>query len=470
MGETAEVIADSRFARVLKSVGIVPTSSLIPEGDQLKELLKMEGRSSNTDSMKSDVGESKGLKQGGDENKQLDENPREFDALFLGDRYKENFIQPMTLDENDEGINTLLQRLQYWYDERYLMGTGQVLPESLLPHETGGPTMTEAKVVRSDTQDNTVVIIGKTDDRLNRQLREAAELRKRKHIPDWFDIPLVRATGIGTALRQFYEGLALLGEDEEEQAHEATSPITTENIPPSGNALRTNAMLAVIEREAIRMTIGRDEKEVEARQWRRERAASFALAQEVAAAAAAVVEEEGSPAATSDPGNVSAKEGEALVESPEPVELSPPSPMEVYQENGPSCDLLDQDGRKRILWILGAPPDTIPAEARAAALVDLCEEVFSGTTLLCKHVGVLMEFFPFGDLPKALGFGSYRLELLITLLPRVSDRYIYSHTQTHTHMYTCIGNSWLISFININNFCAGPLHLPLLCICLLLNA
>ena len=63
----------------------------------------------------------------------------------------------------------------------------------------------------------------------------------------------------------------------------------------------------------------------------------------------------------------------------------------------------------------------LSANAKCVKMNEAIEDLTSRVFLLCKHVALLLEKYSLGQTKKTQHFGTYRVELVLDLFPRILD-------------------------------------------------
>ena len=77
------------------------------------------------------------------------------------------------------------------------------------------------------------------------------------------------------------------------------------------------------------------------------------------------------------------------------------------------------EDKYRFLFLWTHPQ--VSPEAKAIRAVDLLDETLSRVWLKAVHVALLCQRFEYGKIQRAKKFGTYRVELIIALFPRILD-------------------------------------------------
>ena len=77
------------------------------------------------------------------------------------------------------------------------------------------------------------------------------------------------------------------------------------------------------------------------------------------------------------------------------------------------------DMKKRIREITCA--ETVTSEAKASRILEYIIDMFSQVYLRCRHIVLILRCFQFGSIQRVQGFGTYNVELIVSLYIRILD-------------------------------------------------
>ena len=93
----------------------------------------------------------------------------------------------------------------------------------------------------------------------------------------------------------------------------------------------------------------------------------------------------------------------------------------------------------------------VKTQAKAAKAVELLDEILSKVWLNCRQVALLIKYFHNGKKHKAKGYGTYRVELIVAIFPRILDIWHFDVIMSELEGHECGCLYARIGYLNIFN-------------------